>query len=65
MAQLLDHPRIDPDSVPDQRGQPPGIRTSRAELNQQQLGDPANDTADFDDAVTGNLRLDYLCPTRI
>ena len=31
--------------------------------NDQQGGDPAHDTADFDDRRTGNLRLDYLLPS--
>jgi hypothetical protein len=33
-------------------------------LNHQQTGDPAADTADFDDRYTGNLRLDYVLPSR-
>jgi len=33
-------------------------------VNQRQSGDPAADTADFNDRYTGNLRLDYLLPSR-
>lgn len=36
----------------------------QAGINQQQKGDPASDTADFNDEFTGNLRLDYLLPGR-
>lgn len=32
-------------------------------VNAQQAGDPAADTADFDDRYAGNLRLDYLLPS--
>jgi endonuclease/exonuclease/phosphatase family metal-dependent hydrolase len=32
-------------------------------LNQTQSGDPAADTADFNDKYTGNLRLDYVIPS--
>jgi len=33
-------------------------------VNRQQMGDPAADTSDFNDKRTGNLRLDYLLPSR-
>jgi len=33
-------------------------------INRQQKGDPAADTSDFNDKRTGNLRLDYLLPSR-
>jgi len=32
--------------------------------NRQHKGDPAADTSDFDDERTGNLRLDYVLPSR-
>ena len=32
-------------------------------INDRQRGDPAADTADFNDATVGNLRLDYLVPS--
>jgi endonuclease/exonuclease/phosphatase family metal-dependent hydrolase len=35
---------------------------SQAGVNRDHRGDPAADTADFNDTYTGNLRLDYLLP---
>jgi hypothetical protein len=32
-------------------------------INEQHAGDPAHDTADFNDRYTGNLRIDYLLPS--
>ena len=32
-------------------------------INSEQRGNPAADTADFNDQFTGNLRLDYLLPS--
>jgi 3-phytase len=62
-AQLLDHRRIDSSCIPTSEG---GIEASERQkgVNLQQRGDPANDTADFDDETTGNLRVDYLLPSR-
>ncbi len=61
-AQLLDHPRIDPGCVPGSAG---GARAASQQggANADQNGDPAADTADFDDATVGNLRLDYVLPS--
>jgi hypothetical protein len=33
-------------------------------VNRKHRGDPAADTADFNDDHAGNLRLDYLLPAR-
>jgi len=62
-AQLLDHPRIDSSCTPTGEG---GRQAAGQQggVNSRQQGDPATDTADFDDQTTGNLRLDYLLPGR-
>ena len=33
-------------------------------VNGDHLGDPANDTGDFNDQRTGNLRIDYVLPSK-
>lgn len=63
IAQLLDHPRIESSVVPTSRGAIESAKTQGgANLGQQ--GDPARDTADFDDRGSGNLRVDYVLPSR-
>jgi endonuclease/exonuclease/phosphatase family metal-dependent hydrolase len=63
IAQLLDHPRIDASATPASDG---AIESARiqAGANAAQQGDPAHDTADFDDRGAGNLRVDYVLPAR-
>ncbi len=61
---LLEHPLIFLDSTPASAG---GARAAELQggANDEQLGDPRFDTADFDDDNgPGNLRLDYLLPSR-
>ncbi len=62
-AQLLAHPRINHECTAISEGgrEAAGQQTG---INQQQQGDPASDTADFNDDSTGNLRLDFLLPGR-
>lgn len=62
IAQLLEASWIDARCVPASIG---GSEAARRQggVNLQQTGDPAADTADFDDRHTGNLRLDYLLPS--
>lgn len=51
---LLTHPRVqDPE---------PRSTTGKAQATAGHQGDPALDTADFDDPRPGNLRLDYVLP---
>jgi len=59
--QLLDAEWIQADCVPASLG---GVEATRDQggVNDRQAGDPAADTADFDDRYAGNLRLDYLLP---
>jgi len=62
ILQLLDHPRIDPSS-PTSAG---GAEASAIQggANTTHEGDPAYDTADFADTAPGNLRVDYVLPSR-
>jgi endonuclease/exonuclease/phosphatase family metal-dependent hydrolase len=62
-AQLLDAPWIDSACTPASEG---GARAAARQggVNLRQRGDPAADTADFSDDFAGNLRLDYLLPSR-
>jgi endonuclease/exonuclease/phosphatase family metal-dependent hydrolase len=62
-AQLLEAPWIDSACVPTSEG---GAQAAARQggVNLRQRGDPAADTADFNDAHAGNLRLDYLLPSR-
>lgn len=54
MRRVLDHPRLQ-DPAPEGPG---GI----AAANPDHRGNPAQDTADFDDPEPGNLRVDYILP---
>jgi len=60
---LLAHPRIDARFVPQSAGGPEASATQGG-ANATQRGDPRFDTADFNDRVAGNLRVDYLLPSR-
>jgi hypothetical protein len=63
MQQLLEHPSVNPRPIPKSDG---GAITSAAHptKNQAQRGDPACDTADFGPDGSGNLRVDYVLPSR-
>ncbi len=60
--QLLNHERVDSQFVPLSKG---AVEASQLQggLNAKQKGNPASDTADFNDQYTGNLRLDYVLPS--
>jgi hypothetical protein len=59
---LLDNPRVNPGPTPSSPG---GIEAAaQGGMNATQTGDPAFDTADFHDRSVGNLRVDYLLPSR-
>ncbi len=62
-AQLLEAPWIDARCVPTSNG---GTQAGARQggVNRKHRGDPAADTADFNDDHAGNLRLDYLLPAR-
>lgn len=59
---LLAHPRLKAEPAPESRG---GVEQSQRQggRNAEHRGDPAHDTADFDDSTVGNLRLDYVLPS--
>ncbi|WP_371826008.1 endonuclease/exonuclease/phosphatase family protein [Nonomuraea turcica] len=61
--QLLDHPKIDSGFAPSSAG-----ATEAAALqggaNATHKGDPKYDTADFADTAPGNLRADYVLPSK-
>ncbi len=61
--QLLDHQKVNTAITPASPG-----GTEQAALqggaNASHLGDPAFDTADFSDGAPGNLRVDYVLPSK-
>jgi len=60
---LLANPRLNSQFVPQSGGAiEAGIAQGGANLAHQ--GDPRLDTADFNDRVAGNLRVDYLLPSK-
>jgi 3-phytase len=60
---LLDHPRVNTSVTPASDGAVDATeRQGGANLTHR--GDPAFDTADFSDAAPGNLRVDYVLPSR-
>jgi hypothetical protein len=60
---LLAHPRVDSRFVPQSAG---AAEASAAQggANLTHRGDARSDTADFNDRSAGNLRVDYLLPSR-
>lgn len=60
--QLLDHRRIT-DPLPTSEGGPEAAALQGG-ANATHEGDPAYDTADFADTAPGNLRADYVLPSR-
>ncbi len=63
IQQLLESPRIDSCFVPESEG---AVEQSALQggANLTQLGDPRFDTADFVDTAPGNVRVDYVLPSR-
>ena len=59
---LLDHPRIQ-DPMPTSEG---AVEQDALQggANVDHVGNPALDTADFNDAAPGNLRVDYVLPSK-
>jgi hypothetical protein len=60
--QLLDHPQIQ-DPLPKSEG---GVEQAKEQggTNAKHQGDPAFDTGDFADRNVGNLRIDYVMPSK-
>lgn len=61
--QLLKHPRINASFTPRSAGGVAAARR-RPDLNGSHGGNPAHDTADFSGDGQGNLRVDYVLPSR-
>ena len=63
IAQLLEHPAIDSHVAPGSLG---GWEDSQkeGELNDLHQGNPVLDTGDFNPAGPGNLRVDYVLPSK-
>jgi len=60
---LLEHPRVNTSVTPSSAGAvDAAARQGGANLTHR--GDPALDTADFADSAPGNLRVDYVLPSR-
>ena len=62
IGQLLNAGWINSDCTPVSKGAEEAARIQGGS-NVEQQGNPAVDTADFNDKFTGNLRLDYLLPS--
>ena len=58
---LLDHPNVNDSMTPSSLGGPEQAALQGG-INDDHLGDPAFDTADFADGTPGNLRADYVLP---
>jgi len=61
--QLLDNPRINTKMTPSSEGAVEAADLQGG-VNDSHLSDPAYDTADFSDVAPGNLRADYLLPSK-
>lgn len=63
IQQLLEHPRVNTRFTPSSEG---AVEASELQggANATHEGDPAFDTADFADTAPGNLRTDYVLPSR-
>ena len=61
IAQLLEHPAINAAVVPTSQG---AVLAAAEGVNRHHGGDPAADTGDFSEDGPGNMRIDYLLPSR-
>jgi hypothetical protein len=63
IQQLLENPRVNTTVTPDSEG---AVEASLLQggANLTHLSDPRYDTADFSDTAPGNLRADYVLPSR-
>ena len=61
--QLLEHPLVNTKVTPESAG---AVEASQLQgrANLTHRGDPRFDTADFNDAAPGNLRVDYVLPSK-
>jgi 3-phytase len=63
IGQLLQHPRVDARVIPRSVGAEAAAR-DQGGANATHRGPHAEDTADFNDRAVGNLRADYVLPSR-
>lgn len=67
VRQLLTHPRVHPDAAtrlaPRSRGAVEAAN-EQAGINRRHRGETALDSGDFNDRFAGNLRLDYVLPSK-
>ncbi len=63
IQQLLDHPRVNTSLTPASRGAVEATQLQGG-ANLTHRSDPQFDTADFADTAPGNLRADYVLPSR-
>ncbi|NNE04552.1 MAG: endonuclease/exonuclease/phosphatase family protein [Xanthomonadales bacterium] len=63
ISRLLDNQHVNASCLPASSG---GAEAARLQggVNARHRGNPALDTSDFSDRTTGNLRLDYVLPSR-
>jgi hypothetical protein len=67
VRQLLAHPRVHPDAATRLAPRSLGAveaASQQAGVNLRHRGETALDTGDFDDRFAGNLRLDYILPSK-
>ncbi|TDC58487.1 endonuclease/exonuclease/phosphatase family protein [Actinomadura sp. KC345] len=63
VRRLLDNPRVDASPAPSSGGAVEAAE-KQGGANLDHEGDPRHDTADFADSAPGNLRADYVLPSR-
>ena len=63
IQQILDNPRVNTTFTPSSEGAVEAVNFQDG-VNPDHRSDPAFDTADFNDAAPGNLRADYVLPSR-
>lgn len=63
MQQLLGHSRVQSTVTPVSQGAVQAAK-QQGQKNSAHRGDPSTDTADFNDQAVGNLRVDYVLPSR-
>ena len=63
IAQLLEHEQIQVEPIPSSRGGSYYAK-EQGRANLKQKGDPQHDTADFNDGSVGNVRIDYVLPSK-
>ncbi|MFO0979542.1 MAG: endonuclease/exonuclease/phosphatase family protein [Planctomycetaceae bacterium] len=63
IQQLLEHPRVNSTMIPTSPGAVEASANQK-QVNMQHRGVAAHDTSDFNDRSVGNLRVDYVLPSK-